>query len=218
MRLGTKKVPYALFAAAGVLLAAAGIYLAMAGHFAANTLRDEHVASGVRHAWAQRLDRPGLSNFHRVSNDLYRGAQPTAEGFGELEKMGIKTVVNLRESSSDRDKVEHTSLACEEIASDAWNMRDQDVIRFLRVVGNESRTPVFVHCRHGADRTGTMTAICRIVIEGWTKEEAIQEMTQGGFGFHRNFTNLIEYIRNLDVDEIRRQAGLAPGRGAAPAR
>lgn len=39
--------------------------------------------------------------------------------------------------------------------------------------------------RHGSDRTGTMCALYRIAVQGWSKEDAIREMTAGGFGFHR---------------------------------
>ena len=46
--------------------------------------------------WAERIELPGLPNLHKVSDDLYRGAQPTAEGMRQLKKIGIKTVVNLR--------------------------------------------------------------------------------------------------------------------------
>ena len=67
---------------------------------------------------------------------------------------------------------------------------------------------MFVHCQHGADRTGTATAVYRIVVEGWTKDEAIREMTQGGYGFHPLWANLIRYVRELDVDRLRREAGL----------
>jgi protein tyrosine/serine phosphatase len=90
-------------------------------------------------------------------------------------------------------------------------------VAFLRIATDPKRTPVFVHCRHGSDRTGTMAAVYRIAVQGWTKEQAIAEMTQGGFGFHATFDNLIEYIRGLDIEAIRREAGLGEP-ATAPAR
>ena len=93
----------------------------------------------------------------------------------------------------------------------AWPLipEQRQVVRFLTIVTDPKKTPVLVHCRHGADRTGTMCAVYRIVVQGWTKEEAIKEMTDGGFGFHRAWGNhLIQWINNLDIDRIRQIAGI----------
>ncbi|MBL7187161.1 MAG: dual specificity protein phosphatase family protein [Phycisphaerae bacterium] len=163
-------------------------------------------ASGRK--WAERLELPGLPNLHRVSENLYRGAQPTAEGMKQLEKLGVKTVVNLRSSRSDRDEIEGTALTYEHIGMTTWSPDPESITRFLKIVTDGSRTPVFVHCRHGADRTGTMCAIYRIATEGWSKDEAIEEMTKGGFGYHSIWKNLVDYIRKLDVDSMMRSAGL----------
>ena len=166
--------------------------------------------AGTVHAqnkWAKRIELPGLPNLYKVSDDLYRGAQPTAEGMKQLEKLGVKTVVNLRSFHSDRQELEGTELAYEEIPATALNVESEDVVRFVRIVTDPNRTPVFVHCRHGADRTGTMCAVYRIIAQGWSKEEAIAEMTKGGFGFHSIWQNLPEYVRKLDMDQIKRKAG-----------
>jgi protein tyrosine/serine phosphatase len=153
--------------------------------------------------WAERIELPGLPNLHKVSDDLYRGAQPTAEGMKQLEKLGVKTVINLRSLHSDRDDIKYTGLAYEHINMTTWNTEDKDVVRFLQIVTDSNRTPVFVHCQHGADRTGTMCAIYRIAEQGWSKDEAIEEMTKGGFGFHSIWRNLPNYVRKLDIDKIK---------------
>lgn len=159
--------------------------------------------------WAERIELPGLPNLHKVSDDLYRGAQPSAEGMRQLEKIGIKTVVNLRSSHSDRDELQGTALAYEHIEMTAWGKpENEDVLRFVQIVSDSNSLPVFVHCQHGADRTGTVCAVYRIVVQGWSKDEAIKEMTKGGFGFHSIWQNLPKYIRKLDIDEIKRNAGL----------
>ncbi len=159
--------------------------------------------------WAVPIERQGLPNLHRVSDDLYRGAQPTADGFRELKEMGIRTVVNLRSLHSDRDEVAEAGLAYEHIAMKAWHPEDEDAVRFLRIVTDPAKTPVFVHCQHGADRTGIVCAAYRMAVQGWSPEEAVAEMTEGGFGFHRIWEDLRDYVRELDVAKIRRRAGLA---------
>ena len=158
--------------------------------------------------WAECIELPGLPNFHKVSDDLYRGAQPTAEGMKQLEKLGIKTVINLRSMHSDRDEIKDAELAYEHINMTTRNVEENDVIRFLRIVTDSSQTPVFVHCQHGADRTGTMCAIYRIAVQGWSKDEAVEEMTKGGFGYHSIWRNLPDYVRKLDVQKIKNKISL----------
>lgn len=85
-----------------------------------------------------------------------------------------------------------------------WHPEDEDVIRFLSIVTDPEQQPVFVHCHYGADRTGMMTAIYRVVVQNWTKEMAIREMTVGGFNFHDQWRNLPRYIIRLDTDGLRR--------------
>ena len=151
-----------------------------------------------------------MPNLYKVSDQLYRSAQPSAQGMTILsKKLGIETVVNLRSFHSDRNKIGKTGLGYEHIYMKAWHPERKEVIRFLQIVNNSKRTPVLVHCQHGADRTGAMCAIYRIVVQGWTKKEAIREMTKGEFGFHKIWKNLPKWVQDLDVESIRTAAGIA---------
>ena len=94
------------------------------------------------------------------------------------------------------------------ISCTAWHPEDENVVKFLQVLRDPKNRPVFVHCQHGADRTGLMVAIYRIAVQGWSRQDAIQEMTQGGTGFHEVWTNLIDYLLKLDIVRIQQQAGL----------
>jgi protein tyrosine phosphatase (PTP) superfamily phosphohydrolase (DUF442 family) len=163
-------------------------------------------------SWAQPITLTGVPNLHKVSDTLYRSAQPTAEGMKNLKRMGIKTIVSLRSFHSDRGELGKTGLGYEHIYMKAWHPERKDIVRFLRIVTNPDRTPVLVHCQHGADRTGTMTALYRIAVQGWTKEASVREMTEGGFGFHDIWTNLPSWIAELDVESIRRDAGIKIGK------
>jgi len=164
--------------------------------------------------WASPISVfPGLSNLYRVSSILYRSARPSKEGFEYLNKrvglfrndLPIKTVLYLKTFFNKDNPVLSQHLESEDIVFNIWNTEDRDVIRFLHVVTDPTMQPVLVHCKYGSDRTGMMVAIYRIVIEGWSKTEAIDEMVNGGFGFgdHWVFTNLISYIKNLDVNAIK---------------
>lgn len=158
--------------------------------------------------WAAKMEKPGLPNLHCLNTNFYRGAQPTREGMTNLQAMGIKTIINLRGFHSDKKKVRGIELGAERLHFNTWHAEDEDVIQFLKLVTNTNNYPIFVHCQHGADRTGLMCAMYRMVVCGWPKEEAIKEMTQGGFGFHSEWQNLIRYLRRVDVENLKQRAGI----------
>lgn len=159
--------------------------------------------------WAQPLQRPGISNFYQVTANLYRGAQPTAEGVKQLKALGIKTVINLRAFHSDKDEVAGTGLKSVRFEMKPWHPEADDVVDFLKVVTDTNNLPAFVHCQRGADRTGTMCAMYRIVVCGWTKQQAIDEMTEGGFKFSPVWKDLVAFIEKADIADIKRKAGLS---------
>lgn len=157
--------------------------------------------------WAQPVEMAGVPNLHKVADVLYRSAQPTAEGMRNLREHGIKTIINLRSFHSDRDEIGDTGLGYEHIYMKPWHPEKKEVVRFLQIVADPDRTPALVHCQHGADRTGIMSAVYRVAIQGWTKEKALEELTEGGFGFHKVWKNLLEWFNELDIDEVKRGAG-----------
>ena len=99
-------------------------------------------------------------------------------------------------------------LAYEHIYMKTWHPEEEDTVRFLQIVTNPKRIPVLVHCGHGADRTGIMCAIYRVAVQNWKKEEALREMTLGGFGFHKIWENLPSWFENLDIESIKKKSGI----------
>ncbi len=157
------------------------------------------------------IQMKGVPNFYKVSDNLYRSGQPTAEGMRSLKAMGIRTVVNLRSFHSDRDVIEDTGLKYGHIPMKVWYPKEKQAVQFLQMLADDKKTPVLVHCQHGADRTGVMCAVYRIAVQGWTKEEALREMTEQGYGFHGIWQNLIQWINELDIDKIKQKAGIKEG-------
>ena len=155
------------------------------------------------HTTAQPIAAADCPNLYKVSDTFYRGAQPGAEGFQQLEKLGIKTVIDLRSFHSDQKALEGTSLQYINIPMQPWAPKLKDVRTFLTEVTNPANQPVFVHCHHGSDRAGTMTAVYRMVVEGWTRQQAVDEMTEGPFGFHKIWSGLPKFLNNLDINTLR---------------
>lgn len=148
------------------------------------------------------LAQTGCPNLYKVSDALYRCAQPEKACFARLEQMGIRTVVDLRMFHSDRKELEGTSLNYIRIPMAPWDPKIKHVRRFLKIVTNPEYQPVLLHCQHGADRTGTLVAAYRMVIEGWSKERAIEEMTQGPFGYHKFWSGLPKFLDKLDIETL----------------
>ena len=120
------------------------------------------------------------------------------------KKLGIKTIINLRLLHSDRDEMEGTDMNYVHIPLKAWKVRKKHVMRFLKIVTNPEKQPILVHCNHGSDRTGAMVAFYRMVMQGWNKHAAMDEMTHGGFNYHSIWINLIDLIEDANLDEYRR--------------
>ena len=174
-----------------------------------NTAYGAETSSANRPAhWAMPMQMQGVPNLHKISDSLYRSAQPSAAGMKNLKTVGIETIVNLRSFHSDRAEIGDTGLAYEHIYMKTWHPEEEEAVRFLQIVTNPKRGPVLVHCQHGADRTGTMCALYRVSVQGWSTEEALKEMMEGGFGFHGIWENLIQWIDGLDIERIKKRAGI----------
>jgi protein tyrosine/serine phosphatase len=137
---------------------------------------------------------PGLANVGRVAPGVYRGAQPEAAGYATLQKMGIRTVINLRVSMSERAAVEAAGMQSFEVPMEM--SRDglrAKVDRALGLMADPANQPVFVHCRHGQDRTGIVVAAYRMKMERWPLADAEAEMQ--AFGFNNIWVNFKQFIR-----------------------
>ena len=137
-----------------------------------------------------------IENFAKVDDGLWRGAQPDDNGFRALAGLGVKTIVNLRSNhDDDRDDVPE-GVAIEAIPLhallDSDPPTDDEVKRFFDIVLDPARRPVFVHCAHGKDRTGTMCALYRMEIDGWSPKEAFDEMQK--YGFHDMYEDLERFV------------------------
>ncbi len=164
---------------------------------AENSYGQAHAKQALPGIAAQRLNLPGLPNFYRVSDNLFRGGQPQEQGIAELIKLGIKTVVNLRETDTDRRLLAGSGITSIHLGMFAFFPRREAFRSFLEICSDPARWPVFVHCQHGSDRAGAAVALYRVFIQKWDKYEAIREMVEGPFGFHPIHDHLKNFVRNF---------------------
>jgi tyrosine-protein phosphatase SIW14 len=135
---------------------------------------------------AEKIQVGGISNAGKVHPFLYRGSQPNAQGVEELKKLGVDTIVDLRGEKpstmkAERQHAEALGMHLINIEGNGWSPpRDEQMVQFLSLFQETPQHKVFVHCWFGQDRTGVFVAAYRIAYDGWTPEQALQEM----YSFH----------------------------------
>jgi len=165
-------------------------------------------------------DNNNLPNFYKVDDHVYRGGQPTDDGFNELAKLGIKTVIDLRqigEHSQAQEEMTVTSLGMRYLSIPMKGMstpNDKQVADVLALLNDSSSGPVFVHCKRGADRTGMAIAVYRMSHDHWDNKAALTEAKSDGMSF---FERAIQhYVMDYKPNAISATASsIGQARGAA---
>jgi protein tyrosine phosphatase (PTP) superfamily phosphohydrolase (DUF442 family) len=137
--------------------------------------------------YGEKLHIAGIHNGGKINEFLYRGAQPREQGFSELKKLGITTIVDLRGEDAEkirweRRTAESLGMRFVNIPVSGWSPpTDEQVVQFLSLFHTNSPQKIFVHCRFGDDRTGVFVATYRMAFEKWTVDQAMNEMYFFGF-------------------------------------
>lgn len=165
-----------------------------------------------------------IKNFGRVNENYYRGSQPFGGQLAELKRLGVKTIIDLREDRL-RDAEGHArreGLAYFNIPLTTKRpATSEQTVYFLNLVNDPANWPVYVHCKGGRHRTGEMTAIYRITSDGWTAAEAYSEMKsydfEDSFFYPRSLKKYVfEFYKQFRSDKALQER--APGRAAAGVR
>ena len=166
--------------------------------------------------YAKSDDLPLLAS---VDTWLYRGGQPTSEGFKQLKEKGIRTVVNFRDESKwidwERQKVEALGM---KYVSLPWSItrpvKPELLDQFFEVLDRRKNRPVFFHCKHGRDRSGVMTVLALMRYQKLTEEEAREAALET---IHPNFR--YRYFVNKKIEFfLKKEKGDSPPekRGQSP--
>ena len=86
-----------------------------------SAIADDPAGTNRPASWAQPVNISGVPNLYKVTDTIYRSAQPTAEGMQNLKAMGIKTIIDLRAFHSDHDELGNTGLVCVSIPMHTWH-------------------------------------------------------------------------------------------------
>ena len=156
-------------------------------------------------AFGQSADIP---NFYQVSPQIFRGGQPAEKGIAELARLGIRTVIDLRggDGPAVKEKALVEKAGMRFIAVDLSNWlrpKTSEIDSIVRMLEAADSQPVFVHCRRGSDRTGTVIAVYRMLHDGWNADQASDEAKKFGMGWWQVWMKdfIRDYYRDLQAKE-----------------
>jgi uncharacterized protein (TIGR01244 family) len=158
-----------------------------------------------------------IENFGKVNDHFYRGAQPKGRNYEQLAALGIKTIVDLRDDAKDdaRSATERAGMRYINLPMKEKSYPQADTAaRFQQIVNDQANWPVFLHCAGGRHRTGVMTAVYRMAVDGWGVDQAYQEMkrydfsTSWGHGCYKDY--VFDYYHDLQAQTQRQR--IAPTR------
>jgi len=132
-------------------------------------------------SFGRRLIAKGIPNFGEATPALYRGGQPSHEGFEKLAQIGVHIVVDTGRSQRDKKQIEHLGMRYVSLPWYCPFPKDYVFARFLELIRKNPDKKIFVHCRRGNDRTGMMIAAYRMGAQGWTADQAMKEMHFFGY-------------------------------------
>jgi tyrosine-protein phosphatase SIW14 len=128
-------------------------------------------------------------HFAEIEPGVYRSGLIPEAAAPLLEELGVKTVINF-DNLEERARKEAAHLKLFGIYTvwmpwSGWgDPSTEEVDKFLSLMKTPDLRPIWIHCKRGSERTGTMMAIWRID-SGWPVEKAYQEMRK--FEYRRFF-------------------------------
>jgi protein tyrosine/serine phosphatase len=161
----------------------------------------------------------GIANFGKVNEFLFRGAQPDPAGIESLKRLGVKLIVNLRMTNEawqgEAANARANGIAYTNVPMSGLGRPTAEQIKTVLSIIESSPGPVFVHCQHGCDRTGTIIACYRVRHDNWSSDEALREAAR--YGMSRLERGMKEFVAAF-AKTAGNGAGADPAPGGQSAR
>jgi protein tyrosine/serine phosphatase len=122
-------------------------------------------------------------NAHRLGDRAWRSAQPAPHNIRAFARLGIRTIVNLRgrrcrgSYELERGACERHRIALVDFRVSSRKAPTQESIRAVRELFARVEYPVLIHCKSGADRTGLVSVLYRILQEREPVDSASRELS-----------------------------------------
>ena len=154
--------------------------------------------------WANQIKAD--ANFYQVDNKLYRSEQPIGADVSTIHAHAIKTIINLRQGQDDNPALFGDTITLIKEPLITWRVKLSDIARILYTIEKHQKTgAVLIHCRHGADRTGIVIAMYRVIYQGMSINEARTEMKYGDYGYHLIWKNLDNLLSETNINQVKHE-------------
>jgi tyrosine-protein phosphatase SIW14 len=140
-----------------------------------------------------------LPNYAQVTENIYRGGRPTSAGISQLKAQGIKTIIDIENNMPivhQEENLVTKSGGMKFVSSPMdWQTTPDDgqIDSLLKMLTDAQNFPIYLHCRHGEDRTGLVIGLYRVLVQSWNADDAYKEMVN--LGFHPKYKALVDYYR-----------------------
>jgi len=128
----------------------------------------------------------GVTNYTRVDATVACGGATSVEAYPLLKAEGIATIISLRQADEAGADIGESKAAAEaaglryiHVPVNSREPSTAAVDAFLAAVKDPVNSPVFIHCAT-ANRVGAVWLIKRVLIDGWTIENATAEAERIG--------------------------------------
>ncbi len=138
----------------------------------------------------------GIRNFLRLNEQICTGGQPMLEELEKLKGEGVRGILNLRrptekqtlvpggepiayDAAAEAEQAQRLGLRYFNIPVDGEAPTDAQVEEFLEITADPQNRPLFIHCS-SANRVGGFWMVRRVLVDGWSVEEAEKEARRIG--------------------------------------
>lgn len=140
------------------------------------------------------------ANRHRISDKVWRSAQPSPGQIRRYARQGIRTIINLR-GARDCGSYRLESKACAEqgIEMIDFTVRSRgaptrETLHAAKKLFETVEYPVLMHCKSGADRVGLMSALYLFLHEGKPLDEAVRQLSLKYGHIKQADTGVLDYF------------------------
>lgn len=140
------------------------------------------------------------NNRHKVSDKVWRSAQPAPHHIRYAARRGVKTVVNLRGDQSfgthwlEANACQRNGVKLVDFIVRSRAAPSRDELRAAKQLFDTIEYPVLIHCKSGADRAGLMSVLYRFLHEGVPLNEAKKQLSLKFGHIKQADTGVLDYF------------------------
>ncbi len=147
--------------------------------------------------FAQSVCWAAIPNENSISQNILRGGRPANADLDRLKVQGYKAIIsfenNAQAIAAEKQYAEKLGFKFFSYPMNAWNKpNDSQINEVLMQMSEKQNYPLFIHCEHGRDRTGLVSALYRVLKQGWKAQDAHEEML--ALGFRQIFFQMDNYF------------------------